>query len=94
MSKPITEEERAEWAHLVVHCKKSKHDVYVGRPSKWGNPFKLTDERHRDKVCDQHEKLVLRQNPDLSELRGKVLGCWCAPKRCHAHTLAVLANRH
>lgn len=24
----------------VVHCKKEKHDVYIGRPSKWGNPFK------------------------------------------------------
>ena len=25
--------------HLVVHCKKANYDVYIGRPSKWGNPF-------------------------------------------------------
>jgi len=24
---------------LVVHCKKSEYDEYIGRPSKWGNPF-------------------------------------------------------
>lgn len=23
----------------VVHCKKDPYDVYIGRPSKWGNPF-------------------------------------------------------
>lgn len=23
----------------VVHCKRSRCDVYIGRPSKWGNPF-------------------------------------------------------
>lgn len=25
----------------VVHCKREKYDVYIGRPSKWGNPIKL-----------------------------------------------------
>lgn len=23
----------------VVHCKREPFDVYIGRPSKWGNPF-------------------------------------------------------
>lgn len=23
----------------LVHCKKEKYDIYIGRPSKWGNPF-------------------------------------------------------
>lgn len=23
----------------VVHCQELRHDVYIGRPSKWGNPF-------------------------------------------------------
>ena len=35
------------WNHLVVHCKDSKFDVYIGRPYKeyptekftWRNPF-------------------------------------------------------
>jgi Domain of unknown function (DUF4326) len=25
----------------VVHCKRSPHDVYIGRPSIWGNPFPM-----------------------------------------------------
>ena len=28
----------------------------------------------------------------LGELRGKALGCWCAPERCHGDVLAQLAN--
>ena len=27
----------------VVHCKKSEYDVYIGRPSLWGNPFSSKD---------------------------------------------------
>src|ERR1700761_7257816 len=23
----------------IVHCKKHPYDMYIGRPSKWGNPF-------------------------------------------------------
>jgi hypothetical protein len=23
----------------VVHCKRAPHDVYIGRPSRWGNPY-------------------------------------------------------
>jgi hypothetical protein len=26
----------------VVHCKKEKYDIYIGRPSKWGNPFVIS----------------------------------------------------
>jgi hypothetical protein len=28
----------------------------------------------------------------VRELRGKVLGCWCAPKACHGDVLASIAN--
>lgn len=24
---------------VVVHCRHAAYDVYIGRPSKWGNPF-------------------------------------------------------
>ena len=26
---------------FVVHSKRSAYDVYIGRPSKWGNPFAI-----------------------------------------------------
>jgi hypothetical protein len=39
----------------------------------------------------------LLANPELfsklPELKGKVLGCWCAPKACHGDILSELANR-
>lgn len=81
---------------LVVHCKRSKHDVYIGRPSVWGNPFKLARESERATVIAQYEEW-LRNQPALverarRELRGKVLGCWCAPRGCHGDVLARIAN--
>lgn len=82
----------------VVHCKRKKYDVYIGRPSKWGNPFPLTDETGRAKVIQQYEEYV-RNNPNLMralpELEGKVLGCWCKPKPCHGDVLVkLLQERH
>lgn len=71
--------------------------VYVGRPSVWGNPFTMKDEADRDRVCDLFDKYAawrLQYEPEwLLPLRGKVLGCYCAPKRCHAETLDRLANK-
>ncbi len=34
----------------VVHCKREKHDVYGGRPSKWGNPFVIGKDGSREQV--------------------------------------------
>lgn len=70
--------------------------IYVGRPSKWGNPFVMHDERDRDNVCDAYEQW-LRERPHLiaqakRELIGSDLVCWCAPRRCHAETLLRVAN--
>ena len=29
---------------------------------------------------------------DLGELKGKILGCWCRPNKCHGDILVELAN--
>jgi hypothetical protein len=81
----------------VVHCKRERYDVYVGRGrgSRWGNPFKSPRDGSRDEVIAKYERWLVDQ-PELMaalpELRGKVLGCWCAPKPCHADVLLRLAN--
>jgi hypothetical protein len=81
----------------VVHCKRERYDVYVGRGrgSRWGNPFKSPHDGTREEVIAKYERWLLGQ-PELvaalPELRGKVLGCWCAPKPCHADVLLRLAN--
>jgi hypothetical protein len=80
---------------LVVHCKRAAHDVYIGRPSKWGNPFVIGRDGTRDDVIARYEAWLLEQ-PELlaalPELAGKTLGCWCAPHACHGDVLARLAN--
>ncbi len=69
--------------------------VYVGRPSKWGNPFVLGRDGSRSEVIAQYRVWVIEQ-PDLmaslDELRGRNLVCWCAPQACHADVLIELAN--
>jgi len=80
----------------VVHCKKDKFDVYIGRPSKWGNPFTIGIDGTRDEVIEKYKVWFLAQ-PELvaavPELKGKVLGCWCKPQHCHGDFLAEQANR-
>ena len=78
---------------MVVHCKRDKYDVYIGRGSPWGNPFKIGVDGNRDEVIAMYEIYIL-QNPQLlsrlSELKGKILGCYCAPQRCHGNILEKL----
>jgi hypothetical protein len=70
--------------------------VYIGRGSKWGNPFVIGRDGDRDEVCDKYALWILQQ-PDLmrciGELEGRDLVCFCAPKRCHGDILLRWANR-
>lgn len=81
---------------LVVHCKKSKFDVYIGRPSKWGNPFVIGKDGTRDDVVRKYKEWVLKQPhlmASLEELTGKTLACWCSPAACHGDVLVELSNK-
>jgi hypothetical protein len=70
--------------------------VYVGRPTKFGNPFSISPTCSREQVIKRYA-LHLRNRPELveaikNELRGKDLVCWCAPQACHADILLKIAN--
>ena len=80
----------------VVHCKRDRYDVYIGRPSPWDNPFEIGRDGARDEVIKKYRQW-LAAKPELIarakvELRGKTLGCWCAPKPCHGDVLLEIAN--
>ena len=80
----------------VVHCKREQFDVYIGRPSKWGNPFQIGTDGTREEVVHRYREWILLQ-PDLiaaliPELADRTLGCWCAPKLCHGDVLARLCD--
>lgn len=77
--------------NLVAWAKQRGIFVRVDRASKWGNPFELGKDGGRETVVDNYEDCYLPHKPSLlnslGELRGKALGCWCAPKLCHGHVL-------
>ena len=80
----------------VVHCKKEQYDVYIGRPSKWGNPFMIGRDGSRKDVIAKYRQ-YLETQPDLlrslEELRGKRLGCFCSPLACHGDVLVEMLAR-
>lgn len=69
-----------------------------------GNPFKLPKKaKQQDRVeCLEKYRSWLLARPDFEEqieilvrkvvVTGLPLGCWCAPKLCHADVLAELIN--
>lgn len=80
----------------VVHCKKEKFDVYIGRPSKWGNPFVVGKDGTREEVIEKYRQYILKNSKlllELHELKGKILGCWCSPNKCHGDVLIELCNQ-
>jgi hypothetical protein len=84
----------------VVHKRRYPYDVYIGRPSKWGNPFShkpgtLAPYRvkTRREAIEKYREWIMQQPAllaDLHELKGKTLGCWCKPQACHGDVLAAL----
>lgn len=87
----------------VVHFRVSRYDVYIGRPSKWGNPFKIGDLHHgktltretaieafRDWFFHSANGIALQQH--THELYSKVLGCWCKPRACHGDVIMELVE--
>lgn len=81
------------------------YDVYIGRrfnlygwdleESKWGNPFKVKECGSIDACLEKYKQYIL-DSPELMKelpsLEGKILGCWCKPKKCHGDVLIELVK--
>jgi len=81
----------------VVNCRYESYDVYIGRPSKWGNPFVVGRDGTREVVIEKYRKWLLGQPKLLSQLhglKGKRLGCWCSPLPCHGDVLVEMLNEN
>lgn len=70
--------------------------VYIGRPSKWGNPFTIGKDGTREEVIEKYREW-LKTQPQLieaakRELAGKDLVCFCAPKPCHGDVLVEIVE--
>lgn len=80
--------------------------IYVGRPTKWANPFRVGSNEELGEVANAElavklfrdwmhhpEGWLLPRPPELLSLRGRDLACWCLLDHpCHASVLLELAN--
>lgn len=81
-----------------INGKRPFFDIYIGRAvhyteftkkSVWANPFPKGD----PKCLENYEKYIrmrIGDDPEIyniESLRGKVLGCWCKPNKCHGDIL-------
>jgi Domain of unknown function (DUF4326) len=72
--------------------------VYVGRPTKFGNPFLIGRDGTRKEVVEKYRKWISESEQkelvqDIrEELYGRDLICWCAPLACHADIILEIAN--
>lgn len=75
---------------LLAWARSSNRFERIDRNSDWGNPFELGPDGDRDTVCDSFEIYFGRKyslHDRILGLKGKVLGCWCYPQRCHGDHL-------
>lgn len=87
----------------VVNVRTEECDVVIHRPSKWGNVFShkagtqaLYRVKSREEAIKRYREWLLLQ-PELlaalPELKGKRLGCVCAPLACHGDVLVEFVER-
>ena len=84
-----------------VYNKRRPHEipedaVYVGRPSPWGNPYRVSHVKTREQAIRDFQTYAelkdFYESDWLEPLRGKDLVCWCSPLPCHADILLRMAN--
>lgn len=81
----------------VVDVRKSDYDEYVGRGTVWGNPFLIGRDGSREEVIEKYSVHIVKKLlddpeliPVLLDMEGQRLGCFCAPRPCHADVLVKL----
>ena len=72
------------------------------KESFWANPFKpVNDSEEERDIClgkyyDYIRGRIIDENlyDELLSLKGKNLGCWCHPKKCHGEVLIWLIEKY
>lgn len=88
----------------VINIKSGEnYDVYIGRGSRYGNPFSHLKYSKALYIVDSREEAIkcyeawILENPKLIEdikknLKNKILACYCKPLACHGDILLKIAN--
>jgi hypothetical protein len=80
----------------VVNLNHDEYDVYIGRGSIWGNPFIRGKDGNKLEVIEKYKKFLLSNEvllKKLETLKGKRLGCFCKPKRCHGDIIVEILQQ-
>lgn len=81
---------------LMAWAEANNKFVRIDRFSDWGNPFLLPGDGDREMVIAHYQQYLLWRPTllkRLQELKGKVLGCWCHPQKCHGDAIIeVMSN--
>lgn len=89
--------QRGDHDNLIGWAESAGLYVRIDRRTEWGNPFLHPDDGDRATVIASYRDHYWPHKPSLheriGELRGKALGCWCAPEACHGDILKELAER-
>ena len=85
---------------MIINIKhaNAKYDIYIGRGSRYGNPYTVED-YGREEAIRLYKTYLWKRIQDkelkleeLAKLHEKRLGCYCFPKRCHGEVLEKAAE--
>lgn len=83
----------------VVNVRTTACDVYIGRPSIFGNPYTVAKHGRDAALALFRKYFASRIQTDheyrarVVSLTGKRLGCFCKPLQCHGDVIAEWVNR-
>lgn len=83
---------------IVVNAKTDEYDIFIGRPSILGNPFKIGQDGTREEVIEKYRQwFYAPQRRGIREFAkrrctGKRCGCFCAPEPCHGDVIIEFVN--
>ena len=82
----------------VVFINKNR---FPEKSSNFANPYKIGKDGTREEVLEKYKEYIIDKiNNDhelmreLNSMKGKTLGCWCFPERCHGNILLELIESH
>ena len=77
----------------VVNKYRDKYDIYIGRPSIFGNPFSVKEYGREGCIQKFREYFYKRIKEDVKfkeavlKFKDKTLGCFCKPLACHGDVI-------
>lgn len=74
---------------------------YPSKSSIFANPYKIGKDGERNDVIIKYKKYILDKintsieyQEEFEKIKGKNLGCWCSPEKCHGDVLLELTNKY